>query len=152
MNDTNRETLSYITLCIYVCPYIYLLKFLMNHLFSCCFEITITPGGLRATCGQPSAVRPASAQCCWLCHLSSDGLVELDCKQSGAVHRKYTGLPRRIGRNEYYFALLYIVRQVTIPYSALQFRLNSQVFWCFEIPCQDIRYRVAHACGSRWSH
>ena len=41
---TSPETLSYITLCIYMCPYIYLLKFLMNHLFSCCFEITITPG------------------------------------------------------------------------------------------------------------
>ena len=35
---------SFITLCIYVCPYIYLFKFLMNHLFLCCFEITITPG------------------------------------------------------------------------------------------------------------
>ena len=96
-----------------------------------------------------SAVRPASAQL-WLCHLSSDGLVELDCKtQSITVHKKYTGLPRTIDRNEYYFALLYIVRQVTIPYSALQFRRNSPVFWCFEIPCQDIRYRVAHACRSR---
>ena len=52
MNNTSRETLSYITLCIYVCPYIYLLKFLMNHLFSCCFEITTTPGGYRAICGQ----------------------------------------------------------------------------------------------------
>ena len=28
-----------------VYKYIYLLKFLMNNLFSCCFEITITPGG-----------------------------------------------------------------------------------------------------------
>ena len=95
-----------------------------------------------------SGVRPASAQCCWLCHLSSDGLVESDCTQSGTVHRKYTGLPRRIDRNEYYFTLLYIVRQVTVPYSALQFRRNSPVFWCFEILCQNIRYRVAHVCGS----
>ena len=67
---------------------------------------------------------------------------------SGTVHRKYTGLPRRIDPDEYYFALLYIVRQATIPYSALQFRRNSPVFWCFEILCQDIRYRVAHVCGS----
>ena len=96
-----------------------------------------------------SAVQPASAQCRWLCHLSSHGLVESDGKHSGTVHRKYTGLPRRIDRNEYDFVLLYIVRQVTIPYSALQFRQNSPVFWCFEIPCQDIRYRVAHACGSQ---
>ena len=42
----------------------------------------------------------------------------------------------RIDRNENYFTLLYIVRQVTIPYFALQFRRNSPVFWCFEIPCQ----------------
>ena len=42
----------------------------------------------------------------------------------------------RIDRNENYFALLYIVRQVTIPYFALHFRRNSPVFWCFEIPCQ----------------
>ena len=73
----------------------------------------------------------------------------VNTEPSGTVHRKYTGLPRRIDWNEYYFPLLYIVRQVTIPYSALQFWRNSPVFWCFEIPCQDIRYRVAHACGSR---
>ena len=34
-----------------------------------------------------SAVRPASAQCCWLCHLSSDGLVESDCKHRAERHR-----------------------------------------------------------------
>ena len=34
-----------------------------------------------------SAVRPASAQCCWLCHLSSDGLVESDCKHRAKRHR-----------------------------------------------------------------
>ena len=125
---------DYITLCIYVCPYIYQLKFLMNHMFSCCFEITITPGGLAGHMRPvTSVVRPASTPCCWLCHLSSNGLAEL-VTQSGTVHRKYTGLLRRIDRNEYYFVLLYIVRQVTIPYSALQFRRNSPVFWCFEIP------------------
>ena len=65
MNNTSRETLSYITFCIYVCPYIYLLKFLMNHLFSCCFEITITPGGLAGHMqAVTSAARPASAQWC----------------------------------------------------------------------------------------
>ena len=42
----------------------------------------------------------------------------------------------RKDRNENYFALLYILHQVTIPYFALQFRRNSPVFWCFEIPCQ----------------
>ena len=98
-----------------------------------------------------SSVWPASAQCWWLCHLSSDGLVESDCKYRAERHRsqKIYRSSEENNRNEYYFALLYIVRQVTIPYSALQFRRNSPVFWCFEIPCQDIRYRVAHACGSR---
>ena len=82
-----------------------------------------------------SAVRPASAECCGLCHpIDWWGR---DCKtQSGTVHRKYTGLPMRIDRNDNYFALLYNVRQVTIPFFALQFRRNSPVFWCFEVPCQ----------------
>ena len=35
----------YITLCTHACQYIFLLEFLMNNLFSCCFEVTITPGG-----------------------------------------------------------------------------------------------------------
>ena len=34
-----------------------------------------------------SAVRPDSAQFCWLCHLSSDGLVESDCKHRAERHR-----------------------------------------------------------------
>ena len=34
-----------------------------------------------------SAVRPASAQCCWLCNLSSDGLVESDSKDRAERHR-----------------------------------------------------------------
>ena len=179
MNNTSPETLSCITSCTYVCPYIYLLKFLMNNLFSCCFEIMITPGGLRATCGQShpwcGQLAPSAAGCVIIHPMDW-------WSRSGTVHRKYTGLPRRIDRNEYYFAtvacyryatpflfnvatvvlflyrggerrwpqnktgvvhryqatvyfaLLYIARQVTIPYSALQFRRNSPVFWCFEIP------------------
>ena len=131
MNNRSPETLSYITFCIYVCPYIYLLKFLMNHLFSCSFEITITPGGQRATCGQShpwcGQLAPSAAGC--VIFRPAMDWWSRDCK-----HRKYTGLPRRIDQNEYYFALLYIVLQVTIPYSALQFRRNSPVFWCFEIP------------------
>ena len=152
MNNTSRETLSYINLCMNVCPYIYLLKFSMNYLFSCCFEITITPGGKQFTCGQPQSrcgqlARSAAGCVIFLPMDWWSRIVNTD--PSGTVHRKYTGLPRRTDRNENYFALLYIVRQVTIPYSALQFRRNSPVFWYFEIPCQDIKYRVAHACGSR---
>ena len=133
MNNTSPETLSYITLCAHVCPYIYLIKFLMNNLYPCCFEITITPGGWRATCGQShpwcGQLAPSAAGCVIFRPMDW-------WSRSGAVHRKYTGLPRRIDRNDYYFALLYIVRLVTIPYVALQFRRNSPVFWCFVIPCQ----------------
>ena len=128
---------------VYICVSIYLFKFLMNHLFSCCFEITITSGGQpHPRCGQ---LVPNAAGCVIFCPMDWWSRIV----NSGTVHRKYTCLPRRIDRNEYYFALLYIVRQVTSSYSALQFRRNSPVFWCFEIPCQNIRYRVAHACGSR---
>ena len=83
------------TLCTYVCPYIYLLKFLMNKLFSCCFEITITPGGLRATCGQSHSwcgqLAPRAAGCVIFRPIDW-------WSWSGIVHRKYTGLPRRIDR------------------------------------------------------
>ena len=90
-----------------------------------------------------SVVRPASAQCCWLCHISSDGLEESERHRSQKI---YIGLPRRIDRNEYYFALLYIVRQVTISYSALQFRLNSPVILMFWNPT-DAGHKVAcRAC------
>ena len=41
-----------------------------------------------------------------------------------------TGLPRRIDRNEYNFALLYIVRQVTILYSARSFGGTPR---CFDV-------------------
>ena len=34
-----------------------------------------------------SAVRPASAQCCWLCHLSSDGLEESEGYRSQKIYR-----------------------------------------------------------------
>ena len=152
MNNTSRETLSHISLCMNLCPYIYLLKFLMNYLFSCCFQINNDSSrGLvdhmrhpHPRCGQ---LAPSAAGC--VIFRPMDWYRIVNTEPSGTVQRKYTGLPRRIDRNEYYFALLYIVRQVIIPYSALQFRWNSAVFWCFEIPCQDIRYRVAHACGSR---
>ena len=114
----------------------------MNNLFSC-FEITITPTGYRATCGQ-------SHPWCGQLAPSAVGCVifrPMDWwSWCGTVHRKYTGLPRRIDRNEYYFALLYIVRQVTIPYSALQFRWNFPVFWCFEIPRMPGHKVACRAC------
>ena len=140
MNNTSPETLSYITLCTYVCQYIYLLEFLMNNLFSCCFEIKITPG---ATCGQShpwcGQLAPSAAGCVIFCPMDWRS-------RSGTVHRKYIGLPWRIDRNEYYFTLLYIVRQVTISYSALQFRRNSPVFWCFEIPRMPGHKVACRAC------
>ena len=63
------RNVSYIALCIKVCPYIYLLKFLMNQLFSSYFQNNYYSPGL-ADHMRPviSAVRPASAGCCGLCH------------------------------------------------------------------------------------
>ena len=136
---------------VYECVSIYLSTKILNELFV--FMLFSNNDYSRGLAGHmrpaTSAVRPASAQCCCVIFRLMDWWSRIvNTEPSGTVHRKYTGLPGRIDRNEYYFALLYIVRQVTIPYSALQFRRNSAVF-CFEIPCQDIRYRVAHACGSR---
>ena len=48
----NAELYYFVYIYICVCPYICLFRFLMNHLFLCCFEITITPRGYWATCGQ----------------------------------------------------------------------------------------------------
>ena len=60
-----------------------------------------------------SVVRPASAPS-WSCVIFRP----MDWwSRSDTVHRKYTGLPMRIDRNEYYFALLYIVRQVTVSHT-----------------------------------
>ena len=67
--------------------------------------------GLGATCGQShprcGQLAPSAAGCVIF------RLMDWRSR-SGTVHRKYISLPRRIDRNEYYFALLYIVRQITI--------------------------------------
>ena len=86
-----------------------------------------------------SMVQPSAAGCVIFCPMDW-------WSRSGTVHRKYTSLPRRVDRNEYYFALLYIVRQVSIPYSALQFRRNSPVFWSFEIPRMPGHKVACRAC------
>ena len=143
MKYISPETLSYITLCTHVCPYIYLFNFLLNNLFSCCFEITITPRGWRTTCGQShpwcGQLAPRPAGCVIFRPMDW-------WSRSGTVHRKYTGLPKRIDWNEYYFALLYIVRLVTIPYSAQRFRRNSPVFWCFKISRMPGHKVACRAC------
>ena len=72
-----------------------------------------------------SVERPASAQWCWLCHLTSDGLVESERHRSSSEENRSKWVRFRIA----------IYRSSgTIPYSALQFGWNSPVFRCFEIP------------------
>ena len=136
---------------VYICVSIYLSTWILNESFV--FMLFWNNDYFRGLAGHmrpaTSAVRPASAQCCWLCHISSDGLVESDCKHRAAPFTENIPVFRGEKSKWELFRLLYIIRQVTIPYSALQFRRNSPVFWCFEIQCQGIRYRVAHACGSR---
>ena len=95
---------------VYICVSIYLSTQILNESFVfMLFRNNDYSWGLAGHMRPvTSVVRPASAQCWWLCHLSSDGLVESVTQ-------------------------LYIVRQVTIPYSVLQFRRNSPH------GCQDIR-------------
>ena len=147
MNNTSRQTLSYITFCIYVCPYVYLLKFLLNHLFSYCFEITITLGGSGPHATSHIHGAASYSPVLWLYHLSSDGLEESDCKHKAAPSTE--NIP--VSRGE-------LIELSTITHCNISFvRLQSHILpcsfggtpECFEIPCRDIRYRVAHACGSR---
>ena len=128
---TSPETLSYITLCIYVCPYIYLLKFLMNHLFSCCFEITITPGASGPHAA--SHIRGAASWRPMLLAVSSfvrwtGGVWIVERHRSQKIYRS-----SEENRSKWVRFRIATYRS-TIPYSALQFRRNSPVFWCFEIP------------------
>ena len=60
----------------------------------------------------------------------------VNTEPSGIVHRKYTGLPRRIDQNEYHFALLYIVRQVTIHILPCSFGGTPR---CFDVLKSRVR-------------
>ena len=62
----NAESYYFMYICVHISIY---LKFLMNNLFSCCFEIVLL------------------APCCWLCHLSSDGLVESERHRSQKIRQ-----------------------------------------------------------------
>ena len=66
MNNASRETLGYITLCIYVCPYVYLSTLILNESFV--FVLFWNNDYSRRLAGHmrpvTSGVRPASAQCC----------------------------------------------------------------------------------------
>ena len=83
--ETRNADWCYITLCTHACQYIFLLEFLMNNLFPCCNDYSRgLAGHMRPV---TSAVRPASAQCCWLCHLSSDGLEKSERYRSQKIYR-----------------------------------------------------------------
>ena len=98
-----------------------------------------------------SAVRPASAQYCWLCHLSSDGLVESDCKHRAERHRSQK-IYRSFEVNRSKWVLFRVAIYRSSRYNPIFCTAVSAelpgvlMFWN---PCQDISYRVAHACGSR---
>ena len=88
MNNTSRENLSHYYF-VYECVSIYLSTKILNESFV--FMLFSNNDYSRGPAGHmrpaTSAVRPASAQGCWLCHLSSDGLVESDCKHRAEQHR-----------------------------------------------------------------
>ena len=138
---------------VYECVTIYLSTKILNELFV--FMLFWNNDYSRGLAGHmrpaTSTVRPASAQCCWLCHLSSNGLVESDCKHRAERHRSQK-IYRSSDENRSKWVLFRIAIYHSSGYNPILFPAVSAelaVFWCFEIPCQDIRYRVAHACGSR---
>ena len=74
---------------VYECVSIYLFTKILNELFV--FMLFWNNDYSRGLADHmrpvTSVVRPANAQCCWLRHLSSDWLVESDCKHRAERHR-----------------------------------------------------------------
>ena len=74
---------------VYICVSLYLSTQILNESFV--FMLFWNNDYSRGLAGDmrpaTSAGQPASAQCCWQCHLSSDRLVESDCKHSSERHR-----------------------------------------------------------------
>ena len=92
-----------------------------------------------------SMVRPASAQCCWLCHLSSDGLVESEPHRSQKIYRS-----SEENRLKWILFRIAIYRSsgynpIFCPAVSAEL-LGILMFW---YPTDDIRKRVAHACASQ---
>ena len=93
-----------------------------------------------------SAVRPASVQCCWLCHLSSDGLEESERHRSQKIYRSSE-------ENRSKWVLFRIAIYGSSGYNLIFCPAVSAelpgvlMFW--NPTDARTRYRVAHACGSR---
>ena len=99
-----------------------------------------------------SPVRPASAQCCWLCHLSS-----VEVRWTGGV-----GLYTERHRSQKIYRSSEEIRSKWVLFRIAIYRTSGYnpifcpavsaelpgvlMFWN---PMPAIRYRVAHACGSR---
>ena len=94
-----------------------------------------------------SVVRPASAPCCWLCHLSSDGLVESEQHRSQKIYRsseenrsKWVLFRIAIYRSSGYNPIFCPAVSAELPCVLIS--------WCFEIPRMP-GHKVAHGYGSR---
>ena len=88
-NEQYEPTNAELYYFVYECVSIYLSTKILNELFV--LMLFWNNDYSRGLAGHmrpaTSAVRPTSAQYCWLCHLSFDGLVESDCKHSAERHR-----------------------------------------------------------------
>ena len=88
-----------------------------------------------------SVVRPASAPCCWLCHLSSDGLVESEQHRSQKIYRsseenrsKWVLFRIAIYRSSGYNPIFCPAGSVELP--------DVLISWCFEIPRLPLRESI----------
>ena len=96
-----------------------------------------------------SAVRPASAQCCGcVIFRPTDWWSRIVNTERHHSQKIYWSSEEN--RSKWVLFRIAICRSsVYNPIFCPAVSAELPVFWCFEIPCQDIRYRVAHACGSR---
>ena len=92
-----------------------------------------------------SVVRPASAQCCWLCHFSSDGLVESERNRSQKIYlsseenrSKWVRFRIAIYRSSGYNPIFCPAVLAELP--------GVLVFWCFEIPRMPGHKVACRAC------
>ena len=89
-----------------------------------------------------SVVRPASAPCCWLCHLSSDVLGESERHRSQKIYRS-----SEENRSKWVLFRIAIYRSSGYnPIFCPAVSANSLAFWCFEIPRMPGHKVACRAC------
>ena len=132
---------------VYTCVSIYLSTWILNEWFV--FMLFWSNDYSRGLAGHmrpvTSAVRPASAQCCWLCHLSSDGLEESERYRSQKIYRsseenrsKWVLFRIAIYRSSGYNLIFCPAVSAELP--------GVLISWCFEIPRMPGHKVACRAC------